>query len=115
MNRSIGDITMADMEDYRRLRLTQDQYQGRAITPATVNRDVTMLKTMLQKAVVWGYIERNPLYGMEMLQEHNKREVEITPEEIESLARKLTPTMGDIVRFGAYSSLRLENVIGLRN
>ena len=28
MNRSLGDITMADMEDYRRLRLTQDQYQG---------------------------------------------------------------------------------------
>ena len=110
----IGHVTRATVEEYRRLRLQEDRYRGKPLTPATVNRDVAFLKTVFQRAFVWEFLDRNPLQGMEMLPERNKRDVDLKPEQIVALANELTETMGKIVLFAVYAGFREENILGLR-
>lgn len=54
-NLSLRDITPLLIEKWRSKKLS------RKIKPATVNRDIAVLKAMLMKAVEWGFIGNNPL------------------------------------------------------
>ena len=39
------------------------------------------LSVLLKKAVTWGYLDINPLEGMESFKEPRKRDVELSPEQ----------------------------------
>jgi integrase len=54
-NYLLQDISPLLLEKWRSKRLSQ------GIKPATVNRDITILKSALTKAIEWGFIENNPL------------------------------------------------------
>jgi integrase len=85
------------------------------VKPATVNRGKACLSVMLTKAVAWGYLERNPLEGMENLKETKKRDVDLSPEQAAQLIEALPSTeVKHIVAFGIYSGLRLEAILDLR-
>ena len=49
--------------------------------PATINRDVATLRNMMNKAIEWGYLSKNPLDGVKQLKEDNGRMWVLTPEE----------------------------------
>lgn len=67
LTRSLGtlrltELTPARIEDYRKQRLKE-------VEPATVNRDIALLKKMLSLAVQWELIEVSPLRRFAMLKE----------------------------------------------
>ena len=64
------------MSDYMNARKKEDK-----VSNATVNREATVVKTMLNKAVEWDIIERSPLDKFKLLTEAPKRNVDLTPEE----------------------------------
>lgn len=106
---NIGGVTKGALQEYIHRRLSVDGLQ-----PATVNRETAFIHCMLQRAVEWDMLDKNPLHGIRKLREFNKRDVNVTPEQIEQLASRLTPPMASIVRFAVYTGLRRENILGLQ-
>ena len=106
----LGMINQAIVQDYMNARIRQGE-----VKPATVNREKAFLSIMMIKIVAWGYLERNPLEGMENFKEPKKRDVELTPEQAAQLIEILpTREVKNIVAFAIYSGLRLEAILDLR-
>lgn len=59
-NKKISDLTAEDAEIYKTNR-------ARKVKPATVNREMTLLKHMFSKAVEWKLLPANPLRGVRSL------------------------------------------------
>ena len=47
--------------------------RGESITPCSLNKDLTMLKCMFNRAIDWGYLTENPTRGIKKLPENNER------------------------------------------
>src|SRR5215469_2485238 len=56
--KSISEITPELVDRYRAERLRSTRPGSRkAISPTTVNKEVALLKAMLTKAIIWGYLD----------------------------------------------------------
>jgi len=69
------EVTKEKAEQYRRRRLSE----GAAFS--TINREISLLSHFLATLATWGVIEDNPLKGIGVLRENNKRLVFLTKEE----------------------------------
>jgi integrase len=52
------------------------------VTPATVNREISVLRHMLKRAVAWKYLARNPIEGWKPLKEAPGRSRFLLPDEV---------------------------------
>lgn len=111
----IRDITPGRIDGYRQARLGEDSPRnpGEAIKPATVNREVACLKTMLSKAVRHRLISENPLARYKMLPENNVRLVELDEASFGRLLECCPPYLRAVVAVGYYMGLRKSEVVGL--
>ncbi len=109
-------ITQSDAESYiaHRLReVTPDKARvidgkeskrkrrRRGATPATVNRELTVLKHMLKRAVEWGYLAENRIARVKPLKEAPGRTRFLAPDEIGRLleaceAEAVSSTLGSV-------------------
>lgn len=62
-----GALELTDMTQ-RRIELFIEA-RGKEVKPATVNRDLALIKHMLSKAVDWGYLKSNPVKRVRFLKE----------------------------------------------
>jgi len=65
-------VTLEVMEDFKRLLL---ENPDRRCTPQTFNKYLTLTKTMLNKAVMWKKLPRNPLANFKKMKSRNARQV----------------------------------------
>ena len=86
-SRMLSEIRRHDIEDY----VVQGLTAGRL--PATVNRELCCLKNILQKAVDWEYIEKNPAWGVKQQREGPPEFEFILPDEIERFIAAYTPEL----------------------
>jgi len=105
------------VEQYKKMRLGE----GRA--PATVNREVSTLRNMLNKAIEWSYLKHNPLNKtVKQLREDNEVMWALTPEDEENLLnacgrspqRKGGKYLRDMVLFALHSAMRLSEIMNLK-
>ena len=80
-DRLLQDITPALVETYKQKRLAEPSYRKYLTKPATVNREITCLKVIFNKAVKNGKAERNPAQGVKLLKENNERDRILSSEE----------------------------------
>jgi len=114
--RPVRKITREEVEDYKRDRVSQ----GKA--PATVNREVSTMKTLLSWAVEEKYLPLNPLVAVKMLEEKNEKMWILSYDDEDKLLaacdkspqRKGGKYLGDLVRFALYSGMRLQEIFNLR-
>jgi len=94
LNRFFGDlglsrITQQMVEEYVRLRRSTikrgSDDKERCLAPATVNRELSCLKTMFNKAIEWGRIESSPCVKVRKLKENNARTRFLTDVEMKRL------------------------------
>ena len=115
----IGDITVSQLsknrlELFRKKRLTEiSKRKGRAVKPSTVNRDVSNLRAMLNKAVEHAKIEVNPIGRIKLLEENNVRERVLSQDEFESLHLHCPPSLKGIVLIGFYLPMRQAEILNL--
>jgi len=115
----IGDITVSQLsknrlELFRKKRLTEiSKRKGRAVKPSTVNRDVSNLRAMLNKAVEHTKIEVNPIGRIKLLEENNVRERVLSQDEFESLHLHCPPSLKGIVLIGFYLPMRQAEILNL--
>ena len=105
----IGDIGALQIERYKLDRLKQ------SASPATVNREVALLKHMFNVAEHWQlFFGRNPVSGVKFLEEDNLQIRALSEEEEEKLLQFCSPYLQDLVVFAINTGLRLGEILNLR-
>ena len=105
----MSDVSKRLMLDYMHTRLEEKKSSA-----ATVNREAALVKNMLFRAVEWDIIDRNPLQGLRLLKEAEKRQVNLTSEQATVLIKELPETTSSIVELAIYTGFRKENILGMR-
>lgn len=104
-------LTAALIEKYKVQR-------SQEVKPATVNRELALLKHMLTKAVDWGYLKQNPAKSVKLLKEPPGRLRYLEPEEIERLLEAcddpLAPYLRAIVVVALHTGMRFGEILRLR-
>jgi integrase len=80
----LKQMTPSLVGEYQSKRLSEKSYRAEATKPATVNREISCLKTMFSKAIQNNKLERNPIKGVKLLKENNERERVLSAEEWEA-------------------------------
>ncbi len=81
--RLLRHITPSLIGEYQTKRIGEKSYRGQATRPATVNREVSTMKSVFNKAIRDGKLEKNPTKGVKFLKEGNERDRVLSYEEWE--------------------------------
>jgi len=106
--RPIGQITRAEIESWRREKMSRCK-------PATINRDLSRLRHMLNIAVEWELLEESPMQGMKFLRENNARTRYLSVGECHRLIDScMAPHIRAIVTVALHTGMRLGEILNLR-
>jgi integrase len=112
-DRLLKDITPALVESYKQKRLAEPSYRKNLTKPATVNREITCLKVIFNKAVKNGKAERNPAQGVKLLKENNERDRILSPEEYAQLLAHSPGHLKQIVELAYHTGMRQGEILTL--
>lgn len=109
-SKTLSEVTPSLVEKYKIEKLKQ------GYSPASVNRDVALIRHILSMAVKWGYLREHPLKGrVEMLREVPRRRwTFLTREEYEMVFENLSETYRDLYQFLVLTGARLGEALNLR-
>jgi len=102
----ISEITPQDIERYKAERSLN-------VKPATVNRDLSCLKHMFNKAIQWGYAQANPMKAVNLLKEPPGRLRYLSKEEALRLLEVLPVGTKIIVSFALNTGMRKSEILNL--
>ena len=106
--RAIGQITRAEIEAWRLDRMVTRK-------PATINRDLSRLRRMLNVAVEWNLLDESPLKGLKFLRENNARTRYLSIDESHLLIDScIAPHIRAIITIALHSGMRLGEILSLR-
>jgi integrase len=97
----LQDITRTDVERYQRTRQRAD------LTPATINRERSVLSHLFTMAQRWGLVEPHPVRGTARYAEENESPRPISPEEEARLFAALPAHYHPIITLALRTGLRL--------
>jgi integrase len=112
-DRLLKDITPAMVEAYKQKRLSENSHRSKPTKPATVNREVTTLKTIFNKAVKNGKAERNPAQGVKLFKENNERDRILSPDEYARLLANCPAHLKPIVKVAYITGMRRGEILNL--
>ncbi len=105
----LDEVNPMLVEEYRQRRLR------RGIKPATINREVSIVRHMVNLAMRWGLLSHNPLHNLGNLPERNENSWHyLSLEEFERLLANISNEYKDITEFLAFSGRRLGEALNLR-
>jgi integrase len=103
---SLTGLMAKQVEDYKVLR-------RQTVKPATVNRELAMLKHMCTKALEWGCLKVNPLKSVKFLKEPPGRLRYLTQDEMDALLAACPPHLRPIVLTAVHTGMRKSEILGL--
>ena len=109
----IRHIAPSLVGEYQAKRIKEKSYRGQGTRPATVNREVACLKTMFNKAIMDGKLDRNPTKGVKLLKENNERQRVLSFEEWERYKSKCPPWYLPIAVTASRTAMRRSEIINL--
>jgi integrase len=83
------------------------------VKPSTVNKELSALNAMLNRAVEWGYIEKNPASSVKKLKEIMPVPRFLSLEECRRLLESATGHVYHIVATALYTGMRLSELLNL--
>jgi len=86
---------------------------GKALTGATINRDVACLKSIVRRAVYNGLLVKDPMVGVRGFKEE-ARDRTLTTEEYQGLLRYSPLHLQGVVQLAYWTGMRKGEVLGLR-
>lgn len=107
-SRKLHEIRLGHVEEFKAMR------EEEGVAPATVNRDLTILRAMLNKAVEMGVLQPRPWKVSKLRVEKNRKRVTLTQEDRERLLR--AARLGRdraLVNLAAHTGLRLSELLWL--
>ncbi len=112
-DRQAASLTLEDVPKYRDLRLKETTKRGQKPMPATLNREVALLRRALQFAVECGDLDRNPVRGAAMLKENNVRHNLVSEVEFARLLECADEEFRAILQVAYDTGMRLDEVLQL--
>jgi integrase len=111
---ALTDISTARIEDYKVARAGEQNRYGRSPQPATINRELALLRSILRMAYEQDALDKLP--KIRLLPEHNERIRTATRGEFERLLRALAhrPEVCDVLEILWEQGLRENEVVSLR-
>lgn len=103
----LAEVDPEIIEKYKAKRKTE-------VSPATANRELALLKTMLSKAVEWGKLKSNPAAKVKKFKEAPGRERILTPMEIKDLADAANSHLKPVLIIALNTGMRRGEILGLR-
>jgi integrase len=103
----LSGLTAKQVEEYKVQR-------RKTVSPATVNRELALLKRTCTKAVEWGYLKTNPVKPVKFLKEPPGRLRYLTREEMEALIGACPQHLKPIVVMAMHTGTRKSEILGLR-
>jgi integrase len=112
----LSEIDYKTIEEFRNLRKKTPTQHGGERSKRTVDIELSFLRRILNKAVKWEMLEKNPLDKGEDLfyGTMNKRERALTEDEVKRLVEACPPYLKPIVIVGVYTGLRKGDLLSLR-
>lgn len=102
----LAEIRSLDVEQYKLMRCEMAQ-------PATVNREVALLKHMFNLGIRWEYTLDNPTRGVNLLREDNTVERILSREEEERLVATAHPDLRPVLVTALNTGMRLGELLSL--
>lgn len=111
----INRLNPGKVESYQKQRLLEPSpvRKGKSISPATVNRELSCLKTILNRAVKHDILNSNPITRVKKLPENNVRMKVLNPDEFERLLDACPDYLRPIVITAFYTGMRKSEVLDL--
>jgi len=106
-DRRLSEINQKDIEELKAHLIQKDK-------PSTVNRKLTTLKSLLNKAVHWGHLKESPAERVNKLREDNTRLRFLTENEVSKLLEAASPSLKTFILIGLNTGLRRSNIINLK-
>ncbi len=103
----LSEITTKGVQDYKAKRLE-------TVKPATVNKELALLKDMFSKAIEWGYVKQNPAKPVKLPKEPPGRLRYLTPEELTRLLDACAPHLKPIALIAVHAGMRRREILSLR-
>ncbi len=112
----LSTITRAKVENFQADRLSSlSTKSGEVLKPATVNREMALLKHMFTKATEWEWISQSPAKGVKLKKENNRRLRYLTPEECKQLIEACpSQTMKQVVTLAIHTGMRRGEILNLK-
>jgi len=103
----LDEITLMRVEEYKKHRL-------QFVKPATINREVTCLRTMMYKAVEWDLLKDNTIKRVKKFKEESHRLRFLERDEIERLLAHCNQHIKNIVIFALNTGMRRGEILRLK-
>ena len=113
-DRKAHTLTLQDIDGYRRKRSEEKNRYGKTPAVSSVNREVSLLRRVLNHAVEYGELDRNPLVGVKMLDEDNVRDVTVSEADFQRLLDKADKHLRPVLITAYDTGLREEVILGLK-
>ena len=111
----LHEITTWFIEKYRHERRTENHKSpDKPIKPATLNREIALLKHMFTKAIEWGFLKENPAKPVKLLKENNRRLRFLSEDEIDRLLTNCSGYLRDIVLLALNTGMRKGEIFNLK-
>lgn len=107
-NAALDQLNPLRIEEYQ-------QHRAKAVSPATVNREVALLKHMLNLGERWGLCRGpNPVRQVDFLPENNLRFRTLSEEEERNLLSCSPPYLRELILFACNTGLRSGEIFNLK-
>lgn len=112
-SRLAASLSFADVELYRGKRLAEKTVRARKPSSATLDREVELLKRLLNNAVLQGKMDTNPVAAAPLLREPNVRRTVLDDETFKRLLDACEPALKPIVQVAYDTGMRLREILDL--
>ncbi|MGD0626082.1 MAG: site-specific integrase [Thermodesulfobacteriota bacterium] len=108
-----NEIKPSMIEAYQHKRLSAINYRGTQYKPASVNRELEVVRRIYNLAMREEMVDRNPCWKVTRLPEKNARDRVLSKEELDKLLKELPPHAADIVVLAYHTGMRAGEIFGL--
>ena len=111
----LGQITYLELETFRNRRKATPNKWGKIKADTTINREIVLMKHMLNKAVEWGMLETSPFKKGQrlMFKENNQRLRFLSGDEIDRLLEACSSHLKPIVETALHTGMRRGELFSL--
>ena len=107
------EVKPSMIEAYQQKRLSEVTCSGTCYKPASINREVEVMKRIFNLAMREEMVTKNPCWKVTRLSEKNTRDRVLSLDEFENLVETLPEHAADIVTVAYYIGMRAGEIFGL--
>ncbi len=104
--KTIQEITAWAIEKYKAKRKAN-------VKPATLNREIALIKHLYTKAIEWGRMKENPAKKVKLLRGEIKRVRYLMPDEVQNLLSNCKDDLRPIVTLAVHTGMRKGEILSL--